>query len=179
MTGLETAGILGIIGTVAAVAGTTISVVSSIQQQNAASEAARAEAAAREAEAQSARESAAYEERQFRRRAALLIGKQNALAAATGLDISSGSPLIAELDTVQQTELEALNIRRTGAVSASSKEFEARLSNLRGSYARSNIPFIAAGGALRAGSSILGSLYSYSKATRSSSLYPDWMYNIS
>ena len=174
--GLDAAAIIGIVGTAVAVVGTGITVYSSIQQQEAANETAKAEARAREMEAQSAREAAAYEETQFRRRASLLLGKQRAIAAASGVDVSTGSPLLAELDTIQQTELEALNIRRTGAVSASSKEFEARLSNLRGAYARGSIPFLAAGGALKAGSSILGGWYSYNKASKS--MYPEWMYSV-
>ena len=170
MSGLEAPAIIGIIGAVTAVVGTGISVYSNIQQANAAAAAAESEQEMRNAEAASAREAAAYEERQFRRRASLLQGKQSAILAASGFDITSGSPNALELDTIQQAELEALNIRRTGEISASSREFEGRLARLRGGYAKSQIPTMAVGGAFKAGSSILGSWSSYQ--TKSKSYYP-------
>lgn len=159
---------IAIIGAVAAVAGAAATTVSAVSQAQASSNAAKAEAAAREAEAASAREAAEYEETQFRRRAALLMGKNRAVAGATGLDISSGSPLLSELDTIEQTELEALNIRRTGEVSAQGREFEARLARQRGRYARSTIGPTVVGGVAQAGSSVLGSWTNYQKYRSSS-----------
>ena len=170
---LSATAIIGLIGVAVATTGTAIQVYSSIKQQEAASDAAKDEAAARDVEAASIRESAAYEERQFRRRAALLLGKQNVITAASGLDVSGGSPLLMELDTIQQTELEALNIRRSGNVTASSREFEAGLSRRRAGFYSSNIGPMAAGGAAKVGGSVLSSWYSYNKQAKS--LNPDWM----
>src|SRR6267142_1500778 len=82
-------------------------------------------------EAQSIRESAAYNEARQRTAAAHLIAKQRAAGASAGLDISSGSPLALELFSVQQAELDALNIRRTGEVRAMGSEFEASLAKFR------------------------------------------------
>lgn len=163
MSGLEAPAIIGIIGAATAVAGTAVSVYSNIQQSNAQAEAAESEKQMRDVEAESARQAAAYEETQFRRRAALLIGKQEAINAASGFDTMTGSPIVQELANIQQTELEALNIRRTGAVTASSREFEGRLAGLKGSFARSQIGGIAVGGALKTGSSILRDWSTYNK----------------
>lgn len=115
-------------------------------------------------EAQSIRQAAEFEERQFRRRASLLMGKQTAIAAASGLDITSGSPLLMELDSIREAELEALNIRRTGRMGESAKLFEARL-------ARRSIPFTIVGGATRFGSSLLGS---WSTSGSTASTTPTW-----
>jgi len=165
VSGLEAPAIIGIIGAATAVAGTAVSIYSSVKASENAAVAAENEADAREFEAKSAREAAAYQERQFRRRASLLLGKQSATLAASGLDPSQGSPMLAELDAIQQTELEALNIRRTGEVSASSKDFEARLKRQQAGFFQSQIGPTVVGGGLQAGSSILGSWSKYFKAS--------------
>lgn len=132
MAGLAAASlILGGIGTV----GQTLS---SIQ-------AARGQARAADLEAESATQAAAFEETQFRRRAALAIAKGQAVGAAAGLDLTSGSPLLLDLENARQAELEALNIRRTGHVAASAKRFEAKL-------ARNAIPGLVLGGLAKGGS---------------------------
>ena len=77
-------------------------------------------------------------------------GEANARAAASGVDITSGSPLLLELDRVKQSELEALNTRRTGQLCATSKRFQA-------SQYKQSIPYLSAGGAAQGATSILGS----------------------
>lgn len=79
-----------------------------------------------------------------------LCGQANAQVAASGVDITSGSPLLLELDRVKQSELEALNTRRSGQLGATSKRFQA------GQYKQS-IPYLIAGGAAQGGTSILNS----------------------
>ena len=124
---------LGILGSVAS----TIGRVQAIDAQS----------KALSTEATSLEEQAAYNERQSRRAALLVRGKANAEAAASGISISSGSPLFMELDRAKQSELEALNIRRSGEVAAAGKRYESRM-------ARRMIPWTIAGGIGQAGSAL-------------------------
>lgn len=89
----------------------------------------KANAQAAEQEAQNFEHTAAFQERQFRRSAELEAGKGRAIAAASGVRADTGSPLLAELDFAKQAELEAQNIRRTGAIQAGAKRYEAKLLN--------------------------------------------------
>lgn len=79
-------------------------------------------------------DNAAFEERQFRRKAKLDAGSNVATAAASGVDITRGSPLFAELDFAKQTEIEAQSIRRAGKIGSDAKKFESRMT-------RRQIPF--------------------------------------
>lgn len=76
-----------------------------------------------EQEARQTEMNAAYDERQQRRLNKFAAGEANANVAASGLSLSSGSPLLMELDRAKQQEMEALNIRRGGAMEAQSKRF--------------------------------------------------------
>lgn len=108
-------------------------------------QASRGQARAARAEARSLRESAVFEEGQFRKRAAQLLARQRAIGAASGVDISSGSPLTMMLDTAREAELEALSIRRSGEIGAEGKKLESRL-------ARAKIPGQLFAGAAKTGS---------------------------
>lgn len=148
--GAEIAAIAAVVGAAAAVAGTAVATVSAVQQakNNAAIAESQAEIVDLEAENQKA--AAEYEERQFRRRAAVLMGKQSAVYAASGVDPSSGSPLLMTLDMVRQAEIEAQNIKRTGQVGAGASSFGASLQRYLAGRYRSDIPLIAAGGGISA-----------------------------
>lgn len=100
--------------------GTVLQTVSEVQAANSRAKGARAEA-------KSIERQAAFTELQSRRQSAMAIGKMVATGAASGVDITSGSPLFMELDSVRQAELEALNIRHQGAQGAAAKRFEARM----------------------------------------------------
>lgn len=106
--------------------------LSGIQQASGQAKAAKAEAKSIEAQT-------AFQEQQSRRQSRMAIGKMVAIGAASGVDITSGSPLFMELDSVRQAELDALNIRHQGALGAASKRFEARM-------AKARIPGIILGG---------------------------------
>lgn len=106
-------------------------------------------AKSQQAEARSIEEQAAFDERQQRRQARLLQGQANAIGAASGIDISSGSSLLMELDRAKQSEIEAQVIRRSGNIAAQGKRYGARL-------ARRSIPFTVAGKAFKAGSMLSG-----------------------
>lgn len=123
----------------------TTAVVGTAGQTIAGIQASRGQAKAARAEARSLRESAALEEGQFRKRAAQLLAKQRAIGAASGVDISSGSPLMIMLDSAREAELEALSIRRSGEIGAEGKKFESRL-------ARGKIPGQAGAGIAKTGS---------------------------
>jgi len=108
-------------------------------------QATRTNAKGLELEAKSIEMQAAFDERQQRRLNKLEQGKANTIAAASGIDISSGSPLLMELDRVKQGEIEALSIRRAGAMGAASKRFAARME-------RRSIPWKILGGVTQSGS---------------------------
>lgn len=114
--------------------------LSGIQQAN-------AQAKAANAEARSIADQAAFDEQQYRRKASIAIGKENAMGAASGLDITSGSPLFMELDNIRQAELDALNIRHQGQLGVASKQFQARM-------AKAQIPGIIMGGMAKSGSTL-------------------------
>jgi len=154
-----------IAGIITAIVSTAISTYAAYSQSQVQQQAAKAEGKFREQEAESARQSAAYEETQYRRRLALLLGKQGAIAGASGLDITSGSPLTMELDNARQGELEALNVKRTGDVGASAREFEARMARQRAVFAGQSGGFALAGGITSGASSILGSWSKYQNRT--------------
>jgi hypothetical protein len=87
---------------------------------------------------------------QQRRKAGLYLGEANATAAASGVAITSGSPLLHELDRVKQTEIEAQNIRAQGQNAAASTRFQSQMT-------RRQIPFQILGGVANAGKTILSS----------------------
>jgi len=114
------AGILSSLATPLMLAGTVGQTLSQIQQT-------RGQASALRAEAKSIKYQSQFEERQARRQSQMAIGKQVAMGAASGVDITSGSPLFMELDSVRQGELEALNIRNQGRNAANARKFGAKM----------------------------------------------------
>lgn len=144
-----------IIGTSLAVAGTAGSTYSQVKAAESQAEGYKSESKAREVEAQSVREAAAFEETQFRRKAAISLSKGQVVGAASGLDTTSGSLLFTDIDNARQAELEALNIRRTGAVGSESKLYESRVAKYGAKLSRAKIPGIIMGGVGQVGSSIL------------------------
>lgn len=149
--------IAAILAATAAVASAGVGIYSAVSSASTQSDMAEAQAKALEEQAKSQEEAAAYEERQFRRKAALLLGKQHAIYGASGIDPSSGSPLLMELDTVRQAELEAQNIRRGGDVAAASSRFESGLARTRASYYNSTIGPSVIGGLAQGTGSVLSS----------------------
>jgi hypothetical protein len=102
-----------------------------------------------DAEGRSIAEQAAFDERQQRRKNRLMLGEGVARSAASGVAITSGSPLLHELDRVKQTEIEALSIRRQGEIGVAQKRFASRLT-------RRQIPFEILGGVTKLGSQAAG-----------------------
>jgi hypothetical protein len=143
-----------------AVIGAGISAYAQSQQAAAQRHAAKLTEEFRTQEAQSAQDSAAFQERQFRRRLALTIGKQEAVYGAMGIDMTSGSPFLNILDTAKQGEMEALNIRRGGDVAAADRLFAARMAKLQGSMVPSDLA-IGIGAGVKASGSILSGMAGY------------------
>lgn len=107
-------------------------------------------AKALDAQARSQLQQAEFDETQQRRENKFFLGDAIAKGAASGVAITSGSPLLHELDRVKQTEMQALNIRYRGQNEANASRFQSRMT-------RRQIPFQIIGGAAQAGSSILSS----------------------
>lgn len=95
-------------------------------------------------QAQSEIDASEFEEAQFRRRVRVLIGKQIAESSSLGIDITSGSPLLLEVDTVKQAELEALNIRRIGQRTAHATRVGAETEGFRSAALISSTQFESA-----------------------------------
>lgn len=103
-----------------------------------------------DAKARSIDQQTDFDVMQQRRDNTLFLGEQNANAVASGVAITSGSPLLKELDRVKQTEMQAQNIRASGQNAAAATRFQSKMT-------RRQIPFQIFGGAAQAGSSILSS----------------------
>jgi hypothetical protein len=135
---------------VAAGAGAGLQVLGSIGSTIANVQASDVNAKSLDRQAESQEQQAAFDEMQQRRQNKFLLGDAIAQGAASGVAITSGSPLLHELDRVKQTEMQALNIRYSGQNAANSSRFQSRMT-------RRQIPFQLIGGAAQAGSSILSS----------------------
>jgi hypothetical protein len=156
--------IIALAGIAASVASAGVGVAQAVSSANAQSDLQEAQSKALEQQAKSQEDAAAYEERQFRRKAALLLGKQHAVYAASGVDTTSGSPLLMELDSVRQAELEAQNIRRGGNVAAASSRFESGLAKYRANYYSSSIAPAVIGNVAQGTGSVLSQWMKYSRA---------------
>lgn len=84
-------------------------------------------------EAENLRTQGAEQDYQSRRRNAIILGKKRAIAAANGVALTSGSPLMSELDFVKNAEIEALNISQAAETAALSTT---RAAQLRGEGAQ-------------------------------------------
>lgn len=122
--------------------------------------AAKEQRKAAEREAQSIEESSAFDEGQYRYKAGLVQGQARAITAASGIDPGSKSAILMELENARRTELEALNIRRTGKIAAEGRRYEGKL-------AMAKIPGAIFGGVSGTGS-ILGQ---YALARRTPNVY--------
>jgi hypothetical protein len=141
--GLETIALASVF--VAAV-GTGFSVHSAIQQGEMAEKAADFNAQVAENDALAAAQQAQYEADQISRRNRILIGKQTAAYAKSG--VSGGSMYDVMYESYQQGELDRMAALYTGSVVSNRNRSQAQLSRLEGRNARTT-------GYLRAGSALL------------------------
>jgi len=102
-------------------------------------------AKAEQARARSIEQDTAFQIQQQQREAKIQAGEQNATMAASGLDITRGSPLFQALDFAKQSEIEKQSIQRSGTIAANNARFDARMT-------RRQIPFQIARGAMQSAS---------------------------
>ena len=104
------------------------------------------------AQAAFARQRAARQEAVFRRDIKQFRGTQRVLLAKAGVRVAEGSPLLLQVETAAQAELEALTIRAGGDITAARLRQEAILQRMRGQSSRT-AGFIGAGKSLLSGAS--------------------------
>ena len=138
---------LGLAGS-AILGGALVSAMGEAAQGQAAKGQAKFEAAVQQQQATRERQVAAGEERDFRRSQSALLARRRAVLGASGIDLSSGSPLLATSDFAREAELQAQRIRAGGATRATRLEQQAQLTKAAGVGA-------VEGSYLRAGSSLL------------------------
>ena len=130
---------------IALIAGAAVSAVGAVSQGQAANAQAKAQSGIMAQQAASERDAAAARESDFRKSQSRSMAARRAALGASGVDQSSGSPLLVSEDFAGETELQALRIRQGGEVNATRLEQQARLVRVGGKQAQT-------GGFLRAGS---------------------------
>ena len=140
---------LALIGTIATVAGGVISAIGAVQQGNAARSQANLQAQVLQQQAGRDRQQAAADEADFRTRQSRVLAARRAALGASGVDPSSGSPLLVSQDFAGETELQALRIRTGGEVQATRAEQQAQLQRFQGRAAQTS-------GFIRGGSLLVG-----------------------
>lgn len=156
-----------IVGAAAAVIGAGVAGYSAYRQYKQEERQAKGIAEEKQIEADIARENAAFEAQQHRRRIAFLLGEQRAQFSALGVDPSSGTPLINEIDLVTQGELEALSIKRTGSLTSRSRILEGGIARYRGQLASGAIAPTVAGYAIQGVGSAAAGAANYYRPTTS------------
>lgn len=166
---------LAVAAAAVAVVGAVVGTVASVQASRQQAALQKSVKRQKEQEAITAEETAEFNERQHRRRMAILLGSQRAGYAAAGYDPGTGTPLEREIDLISQGELEALAIKREGAIAGGERRFEAGVAQFQRRAAIRAIPLQVAGGVLGAASSGMQA-YSYSttKKTPRASYGSDW-----
>jgi hypothetical protein len=127
------------------------SAVGAVQQGKQQRQAYNYQAEVQEQQAQEERIATATNEANFKEEQRRLLARRRAVLGASGVELSSGSPLLVSEDFAGETALQALRIRRGGEVRATRLEQQANLSRYQGRAAKS-------GGYARAGSTLLSGL---------------------
>jgi len=131
-----------------------ISALSSLSAGNFSDQIGKANQAARNKQAEGVIAAGQVEEQQYRYGVADLKGKQKTSFAASGVDISSGSPVDILSDTAAIGELDALTIRSNAATEASNIRQIGSNERLQGKLAKRQSRGQAAGTLLTTGGSI-------------------------
>lgn len=137
-----------ITGTTALLIAAGVSAAGAISQGAAQADRANFEAAVTRQRAGRTREIAAAEEEDFRRNQSRSFAQRRAALGASGIDIGTGSSLLAAGDFAAETELNALRIRAGGKTQATRLEQQAQLLRAGGRSAKQRALF-------RAGASLL------------------------
>lgn len=138
------------LSTIALMAAGGLGLVGGIAEGKAARAQADFQARVNEQQAVRERQVSKEEEKDFRRVQSSNFAERRAAMGASGVDIGSGSPLMASGDFAAEVELQAQRIRSGGDVRATRLEQEAALTRAAGRAAQRQ-------GILRGGASLLGS----------------------
>ena len=133
---------------IALIAGAAVSAVGTIQQGQAAKQQGKLQAQVLTQQATSERAQAAGREEDFRRTQSRVAAARRAALGGSGVDPSTGSPLLVSEDFAGEVELQAQRIRAGGEVRGTRLEQQANLQRLAGSQAQT-------AGFLRSGSLLL------------------------
>ena len=126
----------GTLAIVATVIGTAVSTVGAIRQGKAASAQSNCQAGILRQQATRERQQAKADEGDFRRRLDRLFAARRAGLGASGVDPSTGSPLLVSEDFAAEVELNALRIRSGGKLRGTRLEQQAGLEQFRGRTAQ-------------------------------------------
>ena len=143
------------IAAAAAVASTVVSVAQSRQQTKDAKATAAYNSRVDENEAQDTRNQANEAENAQRLKTVRLLSKQRAQLGAANIDLSSGSALQLQEDTISLGEADALRIRKTGDSRFSSATQRSLLETAKGDLAETQGRFNIAGSLLSGTSAVL------------------------
>lgn len=139
------------ISTMLLVGGAALGAFGAIQQGKADKHQADFAARVNEQQAAREREISALEERDFRKTQRRNFAERRAAMGASGVDLSSGSPLDAVSDFAAEAELQALRIRKGGEIKATRLDQQAELNRRAGKSAQRR-------GLFRGGASLLSGL---------------------
>lgn len=133
------------------VAAAVIAAGAAVHQGVQASKAAKTQAKVQRQQAKRSRQEAASAEDDFRRQQSRVLAARRAALGASGVDPSTGSPLLVSEDFAGETELQALRIRSGGELRATRLEQQAGLTRFAGRTARTQ-SFLRGGSLLLSGS---------------------------
>jgi len=139
------------------IAGAAISALSAYKQGQAGQAQADYQAEVYKQQAQREQQIAQMSEEDFRSRESAVLAARRAKLGASGIDISTGTPLLGEADFAQEVELQARRIRAGGETTATRLEQQAGLYEQAGK-ASAQAGLFGAGSSLLAG---LGTYYNY------------------
>ena len=134
----------------AAAAGSALSAAGALKQGSAAAAASDFQADVLRQQAEQEQRVAASNERDFRRDQSRLMASRRAAQGASGVESSSGSPLLVTEDFAAETELQAQRIRQGGEITSNRLMDQAALTRAEGKNAKS-ASFFSAGDSLLSG----------------------------
>lgn len=150
-----------ILGAVVSAAGTGLSAYSQYQQGQTQAKIAERNAQAAEYAAQYQEKVGAIEAKKKRQEIAQIVGRERAAAAASGVDVNSGSVLTAQIDTQTFGELDAQEIQHNYALKAWGLRNQAANYSAEASAASTGSMYAAAGSLMSGVSPLVNSYVKY------------------
>lgn len=159
-----------VIGLGLSAAGTAASVVGNVKAGNAAKNQGEFNAGIDEQNARNAISDATSNEQQQRLDDRRVIASNTAAIGASGIDVNSGSPLDVLAEQHRQGELNALNVRRQGALQAQADLNDAQAQRMAGANAQTASRYNAASSLLTGGVGIIKQLPTVKRTTPSATV---------